>query len=547
MNVVAVVFADFVEAPSGLPAQLLTPLRGRTILARTVDRLMQVKGLAARCLFVRPRDLTVAQQWLCDQNLAGQIELLAQDNAPRPRRRLLNAARKWNLDSWRGGLLGTTWFDEYVCPAAAAFVLDHYKCPALLCLEGHQPLFDPAIASAMIDRLETYQHECKLVFTQAPPGLAGVLLTPQALRDLLEYDIPLGLALSYRPELTQPDPINRFPCCPVPPEVAQTAARLTGDTRRSRELLEQALAELGEQVGAVELCAWLRAPGHDRAGPLPVELELELTTADPLPDTRLRPRGQRVPQRRLTDLTALEALLREFAQYDDRLVVLGGHGDPLEHPQFGEICRAIRAAGVYGLAVVSPLVKLSDQTIETLFACQVDVLEVLLDAHSPATYQAIHAVNAYEQVIANIERLEKERRSRRAPQPIIAASLTRCEQNIHELEGFYDDWLRKGNAAVLRGYSTYAGRLPPDGLLPTTPWKRTPCRRLTTRLMLLADGSVPCCSQDFEGRVCVGRWIEEKLADIWGGESLRMLRQAHETGHLEPFPMCQACGDWNRW
>ena len=546
MRVVAAVFADFVQAPAGGSSQLQAVLGGQTILERTVRRLMQVEGLSGRCLFVRERDRDPAAGALAKAGLDHQIELLPIDSVPRPRRMLLTAARKWNLESWRGSPLGTTWFDEYVDPHAAARVLDHYGCEGVLCLDGHQPVLDPAITTAMLTHVEQTRHESKICFTQAPPGLAGIILRREALQDILEFDIPLGLTLSYRPELAQTDPIIHAACLHVAPEVGETAARFTGDTRRSRELLEQALRELGEDVGAAALCAWARVPGHDRAGALPVEIELELTTSDPLPNTRLRPRGDRVLRREVSELAHIAHLAEQLTEYDDRLIFLAGHGDPLRHPRFAEMCRILRSAGVYGIGVGTPLLDLTDDDFAALFENEVDIVEVQIDAHTAATYERVHGIDGLGRVWANIERLENARRETRAPRPIVACALTRCAATIGEIEAFFDDWIRRVGTAVIHGYNDYCRRLPPDTLLSTVTSFRRPCRRLATRLMLLADGTVGLCGQDVNGEVRLGDWRSESLRAIWSGAALAQVRQAHARGDLEAFPLCRRCSEWNR-
>jgi spiro-SPASM protein len=546
MRTVGAVFADFVEAPTGGPSQLLTELAGQTILQRTLRRLARVENLDARCLVVRERDHDVAQQAVADADLSETIEVFPSDTGIRTRRTLLQTARKWSLESWRGNLLGATWFDEYVEPREAAVVLKYYSADAVLCVDGHQPVLDPQIAASMIRHLRDNEHLAQHCFTQAPPGVAGVILCEAALKNLIELNIPYGLLLAYRPELAQLDPIT-FPACHhVPTEVAHVAARLTGDTRRSREQLDAALRELGDQADAGEILQWLSQPGRGRAGDLPVEVELELSTDDPLPDTRLRPRGSRVPQRRLTDLDAVARLAAQLACYDDRLVVVGGHGDPLLHPRFAEVCRLLRAGGVYGLAVVTPLVELSDHAFDALFANAVDIVEVQIDAHSAATYEHVHGRDAITQALSNIERIEIRRREQGIPQPIVLCSFTRHSATIEETEPFFDCWIERLGSALIRGYNEYCGVLPSDELLETVPGIREPCRRLATRLMLLADGSVPQCGQDLASEARLGDWASEPITDIWCGAGLRELRAAHQTLRLDHLPLCGRCKEWFR-
>ncbi|MGD8452987.1 MAG: radical SAM protein [Phycisphaerae bacterium] len=547
MRTVAAVFADFEQTFLGGPSQLLSELGGVPILRRTLERLRQVSGLDARCLLVRPRDQAAAERALRSWELTGAIELLPLDRGVRPRQGLLRSARKWLLDGWRGSPLGTTWFDEYLDLVGVAQVLDHYECHAVLALEGHMPLLDVELCGAMVGQTSDFEGEAKMMFTQAPPGLAGVILHRDLTRELLEQDIPLGLLLTYRPEIPRGDPINQPICTHVADEVAHTAMRLTGDTRRSRELLAAAIAELGEPLDAAGVCRWLRQQSPEAAcGPLPVEVELELTTDDPLPETTLRPRGSRVPRRHLQDLEAVSRLAAELAAYDDRCVVLGGHGDPLAHPDFHEVCRRLRDGGVTGLAVVTPLVALSDAHLAALAEAKVDMLQVRLDADSPETYRAVHGADHFGQVTDNVARVERMRQEQHSPQPTVACSLTRCAATLAEIERFYDRWIRATGWAVIEGYNEYCGELPADTLLPTEPPVRGPCRRLGRRLMLLADGSAVVCGQDLRGESRVGNWFSEPLSEIWAGANLGAIRRHHSELDLRDLPLCGRCREWYR-
>lgn len=552
MKTVACVFADFSTDFLGGPASLNAPIGTRSVLAHTLARLARVAPLEARYLVVAPAQADAAAAAVHAAAISG-VEVLPIDDGRRPRRGLIRSARVWSLESWRGGLCSATWFDEFVEPLAVARVLDHCRADAALCLGGCQAALDPDIARAMLAHAAEHAEQARFTFTQAPPGVAGVVLTRSAVRDLLESDIPLGVLLSYRPEIPQGDPITKPACMRIDPLLAGVAARLTGDTRRSRELLAAAFAELGQDADGLALCRWLtsrdaEAAGADRrrAGPLPVEIEFELTTDDPLPDDRLRPRGPRVPRREVTDVEAVARVMAELGGYDDRMLVLGGFGDPLLHPRFADICRSARRAGVCGLAVTTPLVRMSDEHLEAMLDSVVDVLEVTLDADSAPTYQAVHGAAFYAEVLGNIERVQAARQSRLAPQPLVVPSMVRCATTLPELEAFVDRWIRAAGSAVVRGANDFCGAMPRDTLLRATPPLRGPCRRLASRLMLLADGAAVLCSQDYRGQMRVGDWTRQTLAEIWRGQALTAARAAHASLSLADYPLCAACDEWCR-
>jgi spiro-SPASM protein len=544
MKIVAAVFADFEHTFLGGPSQLLTRLGSRTVLAHTLDRLARVAGMDGRCLFVRQRDREAARKALHESGHAGAVELLPLDDGQRRRRALLCSARKWNLHAWRGSPLGSTWFDEYVESAAVARVLNHYECDAALCIDGHQPALDPAIASGMVAQMRERADQAALVFSQAPPGLVGLVLTRDAVCQLLAQDIPVGLLLSYRPEMPRCDPITQPGCFQIDTDVARTAGRFTADTRRSRELLQAAFGALGEQVESGPLCAFVRTSQQACIRELPAELEVELTTATPLPESTLRPPG--VPARQVHDLEILSRLASQLAAYDDQLVVLGGHGDPLAHPIFGEACERFRKAGVLGLAVRTPLVNLSDEYLEALFANGVDILQVRLDANSPELYRRVHGTDFFDRVLANIEQVERLRRERLSAQPIVVCSLTRCAATLPEMEEFYDRWIRRNGWAVIEGYNDFCGALPADALLHAGPPVRQPCRRLSSSLALLADGAATLCHQDYRGRLAIGDWREKPLTELWRSDEIIRARRAHAMLKLDSYPCCQKCRDWFR-
>lgn len=544
MSTVAAIFASFEESFLGGPTPLDRPLGSRTVLEHTLRRAAQLAGADRRCVFTTPAHEARAHRALQATGLSGAFDVLAIDSGARPRRRLMRSARKWALGRWRANVCAATCFDEYVEPFCVAQVLDHYAAEAVLCLDGTHAALDPRIATGMLERRDESGDRARMVFTQAPPGLAGLLLRRDLVADLVQQNLTVGVTLAYRPESPQQDPITKAACLRVDPCVAQTAARFLPDTRLSAEIVGEAWRQLGEDADAVALCAWARA--NPRDGGLPAEVELELTTRDPLPDSTLRPRGPRVPSRLLDAAAILQPVFAELAQYDDRLLVLGGFGDPLASDHFADVCALARRCGVAGISVVTPLVELSDAHLAALVEHGVDVLQVLLDADTPETYQRVHGADRFGSVIRNIERVQQMRQSQRSPQPIIVPTITRCAATLPEIESFYDRWIQATGSAVIAGYSDFSGALPGDTLLHLMPPVRGDCRRLARRLLLLANGQAVSCDQDVTGQQGVGDWRRQPLSEIWQGDALASVRRANAGRDFGSTPLCRNCREWFR-
>ncbi|MFN0135837.1 MAG: radical SAM/SPASM domain-containing protein [Phycisphaerae bacterium] len=539
MKIVSAVFADFAEPFLGGASALATPIAGESIIVRTLRRQAAITECDEHYLVVRPRDEALARAAVAAASVGDRITVLPIDDGNRPRRELIRAARKWSLDSWRGTPLGTTWFDEYVEPLAVARVLDHAQAFAALCLDGCMPLLDVEIANGMVAYQRENADEAKFVFTQAPPGLAGIVLPREVTRELLETQSILGHLLTYRPEAPRMDLITRAPCFRIAAELAQNVGRVCGDTIASRRFVEAAIAA---NVGDATLAS-IAAPRSN----VPEEVELELTTRDPLADTTLRPRGDRVPGRELVDIDAVARIARELAAATDTSrLVLAGCGDPLLHPQFAETLAGIRAAGVCAVCVTTPLVELTDRNLDALLSARVDTVEVLLDADTPETYAAVHRADQFDRVLANIERIQSARRELHSPWPIVIPSITRCAAAFREIEPFFDRWIRAVGTAVIRGHSRYGGAIAADALPGMTPLVRGSCRRLDNRLTLLADGRAIACDQDVAGTLSLGDWRRQSLSEIWHATARKNLYQSHRRMDLSAYPVCVSCSEWNR-
>ena len=252
----------------------------------------------------------------------------------------------------------------------------------------------------------------------------------------------------------------------------------------------------------------------------------------------------------------VEQVISEVSRYDDALVVLGGFGDPLRHPRFTTILEAVCqnrgvGRGVYGLAVRTNAVDLTDDLIEALVTCEVDVLNVTLDAWTADLYRRLQSPNDpdaanLETVLARLDRLAEVRQSHTSVRPIVVPEMAKARENVHELDDFHDGWLRRIGAVTISGASHYAGQLEDHRVIRMTPPTRFGCRRIGSRCLVLADGRVAVCDQDFRGQHTVGRIGEESLAEIWQGGAFDHVRRAHQNERYDPMPLCPACEEWYR-
>jgi len=436
--------------------------------------------------------------------------------------------RAWSTTAWRGGIGGATIYDELIDPGKLGEAIDQASADAALIVGAGWPLVDAKLCSDVMERYRG-QTEHKMVFTQAAPGFCGLLIARELLGEMAEHGATVGRMLGYHPAAPQADPIGRDVCVAVPPTVRDAPLRATADAPRWLTLIESALrAGKAEDAAAAATCMTdtLRERGHA----LPGQIGVELTT-------RRRTSGPVVPISQIDverpDMTAatLDALLAGVA--DDIALSIGGLGDPLCHPEWSTLRERLAGSGAAGVAIETDLL-CDEGALPTLDGF---VVKVRFNADSAGTYQQLMGVDGFDRALKNMQwLLEKQPGSHLVP------AFVKCRDNVHEMESFYDRWLRLCGTAVVEGPPTGAGLIDDIGVLDMAPPKRFACRQLLGRMTVLSDGTVPRCDQDWLGRVSVGKVNEEALAVLWG--RIQDVRREHERGEFGGI--CEGCRSWFR-
>lgn len=550
IKTIAVMQADLERTALGTVSRLGAEIGGVTVLRRTVERLSAVPSIDSVHVLCLSEQFDRVQAHIAGTGAHAH----AVDAPPAPWAGLIRAGRKWSLDGWRGGIGGSTYFDEFTDPRVIAGLLEIVPADTVLVAPSAAPVFDCQLAEAMIEHRRTCEEDVRLVFTQAPPGLSGLLLDADLIREIAPRGAPVGSILSYKPDAPVKDLALQACCLNVSPEIRYATGRLVADTRRSFENLVALLGGHPDPT-ADECGAWLQRRERGSTEPMPREVELELTTDDPFPETIVRARGVRVESRGPVSLETVKSVVQGLSDYDDALLVLGGFGDPLRHPDFANVLRTIRAANddspLFGLAVRTSGVDLNDEVIAALIENRVDVVQIQLDAWTQETYAAVQAPGnskpaALEAVLGRMQRLREARQAARQVTPLTLPDMTKAKANVGELDAFHDGWLKREGAVSISGFSHCAGQIEDVGVMNMAPSAREGCRRIRSRCVVLADGRMTLCDQDIYGKQSIGNVQGSSLGDLWRAASFEKVRQAHRAGAFDVNPLCAACADWQR-
>lgn len=539
-DVILAVWADIETTPLGLRSRLLDRVAGTEVLRRTARRISEVSAAKNKIIFC-PSDQADRIRPMIDDL---PIDLVGVDIQLPPFWGGIRAARKWAKGCWRGGLMGACSFDEDILPTILCELVGRYSAQSVVSVPAAAVLVDPEIIDRQIEQHVTHREEFKITFTQAPPGVGGVVLTGDLTKQLVDTGQLAGSALAYHPNSPKTDFITR-PCnLGLDPSITQTAVRLLCDHQRGFELIDQLLTELPEEkLTAERIVDWVKANVTDHLARWPEEIEIELISGWPTPRS-YRPSPE-VPRGPIDAERLIERVAQMAGECDDLLVCLGGFGEPTRHPEFARIVKGLKDAGVWSICLATTGL-FDEKTAQTIAELPIDIVQVMIDVPDAQLYQQVTGHAGYEKVLANIDHLLKLRHQLQQPLPLIVPEMIKTAETMELMEEFFKTWISRIGWAVIRGYSDYAGQLPDRAVSAMAPPQRCPCRRLFSHMMILADANVTICDQDFQAKQCIGSIETNSLIDLWQGTPLTELREAHRAGTYNTNDLCPNCRYWHR-
>lgn len=530
-EVVGVIRTDLHCGALGHERDLRESLGPLSVVGWTLQRALRVRGVA-RWLLVHPTSQTNevtallnASDWL---NGAGNkiVTTAVADEQMRPSARVV-AARRWSAANWRGGLGGMTCFDELLPAEALVQALQQHGGDAVSAyvLGADWPMHDPALADAVIDLHRPAPEKMKICFTQAPPGLAGCVITRQSLEAMAKHDVSFGQILSYDPRQPRGDAIDKEVCHAVAPQVRQTVQRFIHDTPRSVALLqatvEQLPANAGPQANALQIAQAaqeaLQQHGRDHALRFgPQEVELEITVVRDAPEAPADVQDLLLPQAHIAfdrpnmELQQALPLFEQLATWQTPLV-FAGVGDATWHPQFAEMVQSAADAGVRGIGVVTDLLGNADE-IQRLCELPLDWVQVDLHADRAATYERVTRRNCFRHVLDNISRFLKTVGVARPPW--LVPRLTKTRATLGDLESFFDRW------QILAGHVLIDSPPFADGLMPVAPLANMTCGRPPhieppRQFTILSNGRVTPYADDWLEQHQIGNAYIDTLSALW--------------------------------
>lgn len=549
------------------PFDPLRPLGAKPILARTAEAILACPAVEALAILSPAEAVPAVEAAL--RGLPGSEAL----GGPRPagkRSRARDPAKRWSVLPCEGGdipgrprirrlrrLAPSSWRAGWAIPYAVAEdgnprwllrALERHGAGRLMLFPQAAPYLDPLLIGEMIR--EAGRHEpTQARLSTAPPGLAGDVLGRELLEECARLGAPADLPLRFLPDHPERALENKGYFHWFGPEVSGFTRRLTAESRRGFESLERIERLLGDGAAGRDgrLLESLRRRPHALAGPVPEELRLWITgrtrsgPLDPSPVPSGPDGGPGGPPD--MDPALFARIAAEAGRFEECRLIISG-GEPLLHPRALEVLALARAGGAGTVILETDGRGLGGEVLERIVEC-CDVVAVAVDAALPETYRALKGSDALQEVERGISSL-LDRAAAAGGAPVVSVEFRGVEENRGEEEAFFDRWYPRTPFVVVRSASSRAGQVPARTSHPPRTPERIPCLRLLEGLAVLPGGRAVACENGFRGRLEVGDLRFQSLEEVWNGDPLGRLREAHARREWDALPLCPLCEDWCR-
>jgi pyruvate-formate lyase-activating enzyme len=247
----------------------------------------------------------------------------------------------------------------------------------------------------------------------------------------------------------------------------------------------------------------------------------------------------RKPFMGLMDFDLFTSVVDQAAEGGCRAITMASRGEPLMHPRIGEMLSHLSSKkAFYDIKLNTNGTFLTERLCHELLSSDLNVFVFSIDHYEKERYEAIRVNAVFEEVRRNVDRF-LEIRETQYPE-------SRCEVRISGVrvdpemdeERFRAYWGdRFDNIALvdmIERWDTYQNE--PD------PHETSPCSQLWDRMYVWFDGSCNPCDADYKSTLCYGNAANTPIAQIWGSDAVRGLRDIHTAGARPSVSPCDRCG-----
>lgn len=249
------------------------------------------------------------------------------------------------------------------------------------------------------------------------------------------------------------------------------------------------------------------------------------------------------------------SIIDRLVPYRDRIEMMDffALGEPLLDPFLFERIRYAKAQGFRRLAFATNAHLLGADKRRGLLDSRIDTVIFSIDGITKETHESIRERVDYDKVLANVLAVVAERDAGDYPTRFVVR-FVRQERNRHEWDVYKAFWSarlspERGDLVTCYDMHTWGGQIADkDAVIGGEQTRdeiieRQPCHHAFDKLTILADGSIPLCSEDILEPAYGFGSLEDGQDPIaaFNGERMRLMRRLHLAGRKTLLKGCREC------
>lgn len=225
-------------------------------------------------------------------------------------------------------------------------------------------------------------------------------------------------------------------------------------------------------------------------------------------------------------------------------IILHHFGESLFHPLLYNLLSYLKKTKIKSILSANPT-ELSQEKIEAVCRGGLSELILSIDGATQETYKSIRGEHADLGLAENnILALIKFKGKFKFKYPKLTIQMIRMTKNEDEIPLFKKKWAISGiNQVYIKDF--YIWSCSPQGIKDLSPDKALqasfPCSCPWQDMVILWDGRVVPCCNDFDGLYVLGDAAQKTLQEIWNDQPMLVLREQHRNNKLGESILCKEC------
>jgi radical SAM protein with 4Fe4S-binding SPASM domain len=250
------------------------------------------------------------------------------------------------------------------------------------------------------------------------------------------------------------------------------------------------------------------------------------------------------------DMKLYKKIIDNCAKLKINMITLSFFGEPFLDKTIIEKIKYAKSKGM-AVAFYSNASLLNEKFAKEIIEAKLDGITISFDGATKETYEKIRVHLKFDVVKNNILNLIKKRKEMKSDKPKINLVLVELEENKKEIKQFYNEWKSKVNSINIINMRNWANDIQKEGTKESFHFnkkiKRRPCALIWLKMVVDWNGDVVLCCDDWNHSTILGNLKNQTIEEIWKGEKLRKIREAHVKGEFYKVPLCSGCNKKSVW